>query len=443
MQIENNHNGDSRIMYIHILVSLCFVPFLIQETTSVRILAVIYASFLVLGRKAIALPALCILSSYLPNTYIIYFMIIVLSIRNIKVFQIYKVLNLFMILLLILPVVIFYIYISTASGKMSPGNAINQFQYYFSLFAFFYGILIYKTLNRTVFVGLFVVFVILHGFNVVDDLIIRGKINRLFFYIVPYLLVLWLSYFSAILQPKKILPFTIIGILIVTTLDFDDSTFTILLSGLFAGLIYLLVKNRLTRLLKVIISLPIFVGTIAIIIFTIINTSLVEFDNNLVNMSDINSYTDLFTRFSQKWFVDRGALWAGAWQDIVMRESYMPSSISDNIILQIDGNEKEFGFHSHNIFLDLIRNNGYIIGVILLLVFIRFNILGAKILLLDIRENFILMMFIVAFAGNLIGGLTGVFVLLNSYALLGIGLMGIGHAYSTNLFNKLSSKSLK
>lgn len=438
MRIENKDKNDSLVMYVHMLISLFFLPFIIQETSSVRLIAAAYATFLVLRKDANSLPGLCILGSYLPNAYIIYFIIIALSIWNIKALQNFKVLNLFLILLLILPVVIYYIYSTVSLGKMSTGNAINQFQYYFSLFAFFYGVLIYKTINRTVFVGLFIVFIFLHALNVSDGLLLDSNINRLFFFIVPYLFVLWLTFLGSLWQLRFALLFLLIGILILTTINFDDSTFTILLSVLYASALYFLVKKRLTVVLKVITGPIMFAGLIAIVFYTIVNADLVEFDRNLVEMADINSYADLFTRFTQKWFVDRGTLWAGAWRDIVARDSYLPASVTENIVLQIDKREIEFGYHSHNIFLDLIRNNGYIIGVILSFVFIRFNILGAKVLFLNISEKFILVMFMVTIANNLVGGVTGIFVLLNSYALVGIGLTGVGHAYNISGFNLLS-----
>lgn len=421
-------------IYLHLAISLALIPVILYAPPVVKLLVMLYAVWLIFTKDAGALPAIAIISSYLSNSYVIFFAFILISIINYNTLKKYGVHIIFIVLMLFLPFVAFQSGVKIFTFNMKSGLVLNQFQLYFSMFAFFYGILIKETFSKKVMMAYFITLILLYLLNFANLISPDFFMVRLTFYIIPFFGA-FLSYYFFGRGKKVHVVYLLIGILIIlTSLILTDSTFTIYLTTFFAFVISTMYYNKKFKILYRSLGLPAF-----LVVFLLISYAITEFEVNDyssykdLEMSDINSFESLSNRMKMKFFDDRAPIWVGVWEDIIYDMNWLPPTVVSEIKVatRID-KEIDFDFHAHNVYLELLRTNGIIMGIVLSIIFVIFVLLARKIYLLPGVNSLFIVFISAALSSMIIGAITGIYVLLATFAPFVITIIGLAYAMSQN-----------
>lgn len=420
-------------IYLHLVISFVSVLIIFFAPPAFKLLVMLYACWLVFTKDASALPALAVISTYMSNFYIIFFAFILLAILNFNKIKSYGVHIIFIILMLFLPYVLFQSGVKIFSLNMKSGLVLNQFQLYFSMFAFFYGILLIDTFNKKVMNVSIITMILLYLMNYVN--ISPDFVNvRLTFYIIPFFGA-FLSYYFFGREKKVSVVYLLIGIIIIlSSLILSDSTFTIYLTTFFAFVISALYYKRKFKILYLSLGVPAF-----LVVFLLISYAITEFEINDysaykdLGMSDVTSFEELSNRMKMKFFDDRAPIWVGVWNDIVYDKNWLPPAVVSEIQVATRTDKVvEFDFHSHNIYLEFFRTNGIIMGIVASIIFVIFALLGRKIFLVPRVDSLFIVFISAAISTMVIGAMTGIYVLLSNYAPFVITIVGLAYAMSKN-----------
>ena len=430
-------------LYLHLALSFAVIPIESYNMAALKLLFMIYAIWLTSKKDAYYLPALVVICSFLTSSYIVYLTMIVMSVINFKTIKQYNLQFILVILLMLLPFTAFFTItrlftLGLSSSEIKTGAIINQFQLYFTLFSFFYGILIFKSIDRHVIKALIITFVI----TIFSIIIIRSfsdlRIPRLLFFIIP----LFLGSFSYILFNRRskglYFYFVVSIILIIQSILTSGGTFTLLTTSLFVILLSTLYyKNKLHLLMKITGAAP-FIVMLVLLWYSISNFGIIDYSiYRGMEMKDITSFESLYNRFLMKFFEDRASLWSSSWSQIVLDKNWLPPlKVVDIQYTNRFNKTSDFEFHSHNILLELIRNFGFIMGGTLSIIYAYFIILGRKIFSIPNINPIFVMLIATAVSTMIIGGMTGIFVLLPSYAVLGLSLLSVAYAHYFRLKDK-------
>lgn len=432
-------NSNSKI-YINLLFSFLLIPAYLYAGATVKAILLIYPIFLVLSKDAAYLPSIIVQVSYMSNSYPVYFFMLVLSIINYRKIKYLKIHKILIILLICLPLVIYYSGYNFLIHGQKIGLVLNQFGFYFSLYAFFYGTLISDSFDNKVTKSLIITLFLLSIVNIITNKVAGILQIRLIFFILPLLFSLILYYIIS----KKILYihyFFYLSIIISTlimTFNFKETTFTIIFTILYSLILIVLYFRRENKTLYNITG----IGAYIILFLMVSLTVLYNNKNNLIkyksiSMAEIESFEDISLRFKYKFFEDRGKLWASSWQQIKENKNWTPPLIIEHIKLRYGrDNVQEFEYHSHNVYIEFLRTNGIILGVVLSLIFIKISLLGRKILKLKQFDSYFIVLVSVSISSLIVGSITGIYPLLSSFAICGLSIPGVAYAKYYNIINQ-------
>jgi hypothetical protein len=390
----------------------------------------LYSVWLVLKRDAGSIPALAIIATYMSNAFIIYFAIIALALINFKKLKSFGVHQLFILLLIFFPYILYLAGLKIFVLGEKFGLALNQFHLYLSMFAFFYGILIVESFSKKVMQASMLTLVLLYLLSYYSEFNPIFPLARLNFYTIPFFGAFF-AYFLFSNGKGKQSAYFLIGIgILLSSFIFTATTFTIYFSSLFAFVLAsMYFKNKF-------ISLRITTGSIAYIVLLLLLifaiTGFEKYDYSAyrdMSMKEVNSFETLSNRIGMKFFDDRAPIWVGVWEDIVYEKNWLPPFNVPKIkAVTRTFNKVDFEFHAHNTFLELIRSNGIIMGLVLSAILIYFSLLGRKIFTLPNVDPLLIVFAVASIASLIIGSFTGIFVLLSTYAIFVLSIIGVAYA---------------
>lgn len=417
-------------IYLHLILALLLVPVVVYGNESAKLLVMLYGGWLVFKRDAGALPALAIIATFLSQIYILIFVIIFISVADYKKIKFYRVHYLLIILLLFLPFVLVQSGIRMFVLGYDIGLALNQYQLYFSMYFFFYGILIMNTFDVKVLKAIFISLVLLFFLSFINQTAPDFPLVRLTFFIIPFFaaFILYLIFKN---RNKHFIVYFILSIVIISLSIIQIvPTFTLYLTALFSFLLVLLYFSKRHNILIRATGLSVFI-VLFLILFYVINR-LEDHDYGTyadVTMREVYSFESFIEQFRMKMFEDRAPIWASVWEEIIVRKIWLPPIEVANIHLTV-GRLKgiELEFHSHNIFLEFLRSYGIIMGIIVSVVLIKMSLLSRKIFALKGVDKLFIVFVAAAISTLTIGGFTGIYFLLSTYAPLGLSILGISYA---------------
>jgi hypothetical protein len=187
---------------------------------------------------------------------------------------------------------------------------------------------------------------------------------------------------------------------------------------------------------KKFISLRIATGSIAyIVLFLLLIFAITGFEkydySAYIDMTikEVNSFESLSNRIGMKFFDDRAPIWIGVWEDIVYEKNWLPPfKVTEIKAVTRTFKKVNFEFHAHNTYLELIRSNGIIMGLVLTTILIYFSLLGRKIFTLPNVDPLFIVFAVASIASLIIGSFTGIFVLLSTYAIFVLSIIGVAYA---------------
>lgn len=422
------------------MLSLVLVLAVSYSGPEIKVLVMIYAIWLILKKDAGALPALAVIISFLSNSYVIYFAMMALAILNYNEIRNYRVHKLLLVLLIFLPLVIFRSFSNIIVLNLKPGLVLNQFELYFSMFSFFYGVLILKTFNKKVMKALILTFCILYLSNFLKVINSDFMLLRLTFYIIPFSAGC-LSFFLFNKSRKSFVYLSICMTILWHSVIFTASTFTIYLTSLFTLILSFFYYKRMNAILLRTTGVLAF-----IVVFLLMAYAITGFRENdysqlrVMSMSDITSIESLTNRIKMKLFDDRAPLWVGTWNEIIhSKDLWPPQKVKEIQTVRRTGKGIEFEFHSHNIYLELMRTNGIIMGAAVSIILIFFSLSGRKVFSVQNIDPLFIVFIATSISTIIIGAFTGIYILLSAYA--GFGLTIVGVAFATYKINTQSVKT--
>ena len=154
--------------------------------------------------------------------------------------------------------------------------------------------------------------------------------------------------------------------------------------------------------------------------------------------TSITNLSDLRTWVHWKFFQDRAPYWAGGFYQILDYKHLFPiPEIPDIVATFSNRAEREITFGSHTTFIELIRRYGIIAGALLGFSLVYIVIISRKVLRLPKLNPLLVPLFSMAIVTTIVLSLTGQYQILPGYALLSIGVLGIGYGVYTNA-NKIN-----
>ena len=427
-------------IYFHLIFSLALIPVILFGPTFTKLLIMLYAAWLIMKKDAGSLPALAIISSYMSNTFIIYFAVIVLSGINFKKLKSFGVHLVFILLLIFLPYILYLTGLKIFVFGLKAGLVLNQFQLYFSMFAFFYGILIMESFNRKVMQVTMLTLVLLYLLsyvNLINPLFINVRLN---FYTIPFFGAFFAYFLSSNVKDKQVAYFLIGTGIILSSVILTSSTFTIYLTTFFAFVLASLYFRRRHYTLRRATGTSAFIIVILLLFYAITGFEKNDYSDYLgESMEEVNSIESLTNRIGMKFFDDRAPIWVGVWEDIIYEKNWLPPLEVENIRASARSTIKkiDFEFHSHNLYLELLRTNGIVMGFVLSFIFIYFSLLGRKILSIPNADPLFIVFVTASISTLIIGSFTGIYVLLSTYAIFALTIVGVAYAvYNKSILKK-------
>lgn len=298
--------------------------------------------------------------------------------------------------------------------------ALHYTAYYLSFWAFLYCFLIADTFDKgTVklllfsFLFIFILIKIIPGFSY------YRVISMIVFLGVSYGLYLLLHY-------KDIILGSVVFLLSMALFFSEERTFTQLLTLVYSITIFLLwiaSKKQLAR--KSVYVLP-YVIIVILMIYGVNNyeTAIYGSYSEHINYSN---WSDFSNRAKFKFFADRSVFWSSAWNQLITLKPILPiHDIPDIIVYKTSGKVLEdVGFGAHNTPLQLMRIFGFIMGGVLIIIYIYCTALASKIIALNNNYAYLIPMLVVVITNMLVLFLTGTAAMLPGFALFSFGLCGI------------------
>jgi len=423
-------------MYLNIAVSLFLIPLLLNGAIPIRLCILAYVLYMAFSTRAIYYPSIVILLSYMSEAYVIYLAIILIGIIKYKTIKLNKLNGLFNVLFILLLIAIYSIVSNKSSYGIGIGLVLNQYQLYLSFFAFIYGALIAKDFDRAVVNGLIVSLLLLYLINYYLSLYDVTANIRIIFYIMPFIATL--AYYYAFVKKEKYSLFYVVFLVLLLVIQYNFITFTLLFTS-FASIIVVRSYFNKKVFAKAIMSVSTIMVLSSLIAVSIITNRSDKYTGNTAamndvgSMSDIHSFSQLLDRLSLKLFVDRGDLWASVWEDAFDNYNVLPpKKIKEITIHHNTGQDNDFEFHAHNVILEILRNDGIIFTFVLFCLFTLIFKKSTIFLSYPPTDSLLSLLAIVSLSNYIMGSISGIYVFLSSYALLGVGLLGVIYSKSIN-----------
>ena len=450
--LSKNEEFDYGIATIHLFVAIIFGLLFIDTGELIKIVLLPYLFFTLKDLKKEALPGLLILMCY-GTILTVLAAIIIIGISFLKINELKKK-KLFPLWLLLICSFPFYAYntftrIFELDYSLVESLIFND--YYLAFWFLFYGalnkeIISKKSISFVLFLTIFLIF--LDKVDYDSELGFRSLYRLAGVAEIIILLFLLLIWRKMITLTDDIYVRLSIVIFILTRifLGFPEHKFTFIF-GLIISLTFILQKdfflqkyNSITLEKKIKVRSFLFsILPIPFLIITLIVTPLMVQNYAAVDMT--NYYNDgqsLFDKIMAKLFVDRGLLWIGAIQGIIENTVLTPPIeewfISFSNITQTN---MDADFEAHSLIIELTRRNGYIMGFLLSITFLRWQY---KLIMSSIGQGFYINIFRYAIFGVCISVfITGQYVLQLNTSFFFMTMTGALCSLTTEKLNEIVS----
>lgn len=411
---------QKKYIYIHLIIGLLSLIGYANGGIYFKILMIPYTAWLVLKKDAYYMPALLVhcTSSTLVMP-VIYLMFAFLSIKNFSYFKSIKLFVPFLLLIALFPL-FSWLFLAKYKATHDFIASIMSLNMYLSFFAFFYGTMIIRTLDNIVIKAfIFTLFslLILHLLDINN--------SRLIFFAYPLFIgVLSYAYFY---RSTKLIYFIYIFISLLSLIVLlADYTFTLFFSSILALLFVGLYYSGQNKSLFKMTGLYAYLLVLVIMVFGVLNYMQIE---NVADFADPNTNLAFTERMKFKLFADRAPFWDGAVKQIGLLNSFLPPIEVPNITATlIDNRDVEVSFGGHNIYLELVRNYGYLAGILLCFLYLFVGIVGRNIFLLKKINPLFMLLVAASVSIHIIGGLTGTYPVTMNFSIANFTILGAAYA---------------
>lgn len=419
-------------VYIHTIIGLLALIFGYPIGGDLFILAMApYLVYMVLKCDAKYLPALILHCASETSAFSVVFLsFVVLSILKHKELFRLGLKGLFWVLTGLLPVFVWLVNEYIFTHNMNPPLAVAQTGYFLSFFAFFYGVLISKTFSRNIIFAIYVALLVVYVLYLTNAIVFtRIVVGFPFLFSASLALFFYLKSRSLILLLLSLYAF-----FSVITIS-EETTLTTLFVSVTSFLLAVLYFNGRTNLVQRATGIFPFLIIFALYFYGI-NSYLNVQRVFMPEQTSITNLSDLRTWVHWKFFQDRAPFWAGGFYQILDYKHLFPIPEMPDIIAVLQNRvEREITFGSHTTFIELIRKYGILAGALLGFSLVYIVIISRKVLSLPKLNPLLVPLFSMAIVTTIVLSLTGQFQILPGYALLSIGVLGIGFGTFANQKN--------
>lgn len=411
-------------IWLHIIIGLlCLIGYK-YGGSAFEIIIIPYVVWMVFKKSSIYLPALSIhLITGNSVMYVIYAAITTVTVLNYKGLSKYRLTWLMNLLLLITPVMLVFL-ASLIINYKTDFKAYVRLGPFFTLFSFFYGMLLSYDMNKKVIRALLWLMLIYFFIHLSEWLQIR-----LIFFAIP----LWCSLFLIFLysqKENKLFAIISLGVLAFYLVTFNKSTLTIFLSivisSVFSVMYFRDSKILTTRFFRIIpFALIAFIMLWGVSRFYDYKPTSISSEDEMV----IFEPGKLVDRFEFKLMADRAPFWAAGIKQIIDDANLLPPIILNDIKGEF-GNKREFEitFGSHNLYIEVLRYFGLIPGAFVILVFISIVIKTMQIYSFTNLSPLLVVLVSTALAANIVGSITGLYPIQPEFALFSLAFTGVIYA---------------
>ncbi len=433
----------SNLIYIHALIGLASIPGYLFGGIIFKIFIIPYVVWMVNKRSSIFFPALCIhLVTETMIMYVIYTTAAYVCIKNFHEISKYRVRGLFIALLLI-TILIFGFWVTLYYKYDIPFNdSVVRLNLFIPLYSFFYGLLISKDINKEVVNSVFGVLLILFILHVTN--MVKG---RVFFFEIP----LWCSASALWFLTRKgrrknrLVLWISLLFLVWYFASIGNSTFTIFLSVALSVIFSLIYFKKHTAFFARYFGIMActFIG--GLMTWGIMSYKTQDItgpvDDKNINLTSEKAF---ISRLEFKIFEDRAPYWAGGFEQIVTELNWLPPVEVNSVTgTYKDQSEFETAFGAHNLYLDVVRTNGIISGVVIIFLFVSFMIMSIRLFTVQHIHPRLVVLISTTASVLLMGSIAGTFPILPPFGLLSLGLAGVGYGISRNPAKTITGVPLK
>ncbi len=451
--VEIQTNNSNKGLWIHIWLALpCLAMYFIGPEI-IKYLLLPYPIILLFKKEAKYLPAIIIHT--LAGSSISYFLLFscfLLGIYHYKLLIIYKINYLFLIVSIPMPYMLFNFYVRFLVFHLPLSDSFAPIQYYLGVFPFFYGVLIYRKLNKEILLALFYVFFMIMTMHTIRAFDFKYRITfalyPLFFavFIIGFLK----SYTTYFPRGIKLISY---GAFFFFLIDIKEASLTLLLSIAVAVITIFRFKESDRLILekeRKFYKYGFPISVILILWLVIVNSSIDGANTNTAVLHetwDVTNFDQLFDRMIVKLTSDRMPLWKSVYKNTFsdFQLWFPPLILGEYWVEDSFGNYSQITYGAHNLFLELNRTNGIILGTLLFFTFSYMLVKGAQIFRLRMSKKLItyhlVKMFYAAFlAAGFFGTLFGQYPLMVGVSFSLLSLAGISYGI---FYNQIYSSKFK
>lgn len=394
--------NNYKSIWLHVLFSIPCLFFYFGSIEWIKLLLLLYPIGLILSRDATYLPAILIhtIAGSSVSTILLVVCFIV-SVRSRLILMKARIWKTFVLYSIPLPFAIgLFIY-----RKLILGLALYDcwagIHYYLGLFPFFFGFVIFPSFNRKIINALIIIFA---SVIILDFLKLFDYKFRLLFLVYPLFVTIFIAIVFKLIRFRfnvVLIIFIFLSFLIFLT-ELNSASFTLLLSIMFTIFFtfgsrtsssadsYYNAYNADWSFLK--FAFPISLIAIFFVINSNLSNSIVVIDTDVLQEDwDLTNFSQLGERIIVKIFSDRLPLWQSVYKNLFMTKNMMlwpPLVLEQSYTVENRfGSDLEITYGAHNLFLELCRTDGILLGVFIFSFFSYFLILGSKYLSLFIVKT--------------------------------------------------------
>lgn len=423
--------------FIHFAFAALLLPLQPLLPEVVKLALTPYVLFLIFRKDPIYLPALIAL--VIPGTTIAYailistFLLTVLYAKQIKQEGLGF---LFILSLLPLPIFLYMTFVRVIEMNEGLIQTLVPLGYYLGIFPFFYGTLMYYKFNTASYFGIILALFLLPMFKFLplseSNIRIYWLSFPVFFGMAFYFL--WI---------KKILNsgFTVLGLISILFLILNPSTkFTLIASGLVAFMVLIFKNYQWEKLMSLWTQKRaiLFFISIVVLIFMFSESNTEALASQRIDYNEISmfeSWDSFRTKLWYKAFGDRSVIWIGVW-DTVKNSDHVFWPPYEKMIYSFFNYQgalrDESEISAHNLPLELMRNYGVVVGLIIALNYFLMMIKGAGTLIKNAANIEITILGAGCLGSGFVGALVGQYPLMITFSLGLMALFGVFYGLGKN-----------
>jgi len=419
---------DSLVIWSNVAIALLFVPAYMYLGETFKYFVSPYIIYMVWSKDPRYFPALIIHiipGSTISSLILLTCLIMVISKMG-SVYQ-YRLRGLF--LLAILPALIFIgqIFIKIFYLNNTFIEIVSSLSFYLGLFPFFYGVIVSKKVNNQIWESILIVLFLLTIMMFLPNTQIKF---RGYWFSFPLFVVIFVSIINGQFRNglnNSILLISLLFILLIIILKEIELKFTLIFSATVSITILFFYYFRIKILLSWLTKLRLIVLGILVTILIIISSS--SYNGKYRNYEELSLFDmeSPLEYFIYKALGDRGVLWRGGW-DFMVQEKLIwpPNEVPDYSFVNSSGvNIEGVNFGMHNLGLELMRNYGFVVGGIIILVYVLMITRSGRVFSLNYQNVYVLIFAATVLGTGIVGGLVGQFPLMSTFSFLLMGIAGM------------------